>query len=312
MDIASSILNDIISDVIKHKSPSFKPHSPFPRRLMSDVIPEHYCIHKIIHSERKHIISQVKSVNQRENGSCGYYGLYSALHAIHIVHAEEDHHCKDYLSHMHERVGFWKHYHKVTKTLKEHAKTQGDANYPWTEDHIEKGILERPYINFLLNNTHLLRRIWEDSLSEDHIFETSGDLPITPLPDFAFNSLRNNRLSVMIVQRMSVVFGNFQSQASYFHIFIVGLTCHWLLIVCNKVDGKLEVVMIDSRNHNLMGSEEEFKKIAEEAIKEQEQASSGINAEYGGICMGITIWKSSQLSTVVASLLIIAHKPPIN
>jgi len=196
-----------------------------------------------------------------------------------------------------QRTRFWVAYTRIVNHLK---KRPSDPNekYPWTAEHIEKGILERPYISYLMKSGFI-----------------QSDVDITVLADFSMMGMRHNKLPIEDLNNLSQIFAkyraskdeadngvdnvesidgpvhtkadicentsinngssnssnnnnnnnnnnNAKSNNNRLHAFLVGQACHWISIICNKVEDHVEILVFDSRNHNLLTSTpEDFQRI---------------------------------------------------
>jgi len=143
-----------------------------------------------------------------------------------------------------DRTLFWHSYTRITNELKKRCALESDK-YPWSLEHVESGILERPYITYLISSG---------------IIQSNTD--ITLLPDFSMTGMRNNKLPIDELNKLSQTFAKYRNGPNRMHAFLVGQLCHWISIICNKVGNHVEILVFDSRNHNLLTSPpEEFIRI---------------------------------------------------
>lgn len=152
---------------------------------------------------------------------------------------------------LHHRPSFWRFYQDAKGLLLDYANTlssQSKSFYPWTVKDIESGMIERPYMAYLAQH-----HPWAVAL------EKNANLGISILPDFALLSLKYNSLSLRQTRELETVFARFHVKQNYIHAFLMGQTNHWITVIVNKVEGKIETVLADSRNQfSLEWGEEEI------------------------------------------------------
>eukprot|EP01133_Synstelium_polycarpum_P003700 gene3700-4262_t len=102
---------------------------------------------------------------------------------------------------------FWHIYSIAINLLVEKARTRKKSFYPWSEKYVRKGVMERCYISYLLESDNVISR---------------QQYPITVLPDWAHDSLRNNRLPIEEIMELKRVSNNFKTHSKYSHIFMIG------------------------------------------------------------------------------------------
>jgi len=204
-------------------------------------------------------VSQIRALKQNKNDSCGYYALFNIIETVCAITAEDKDKSLDHLSRISNRTRFWFMYTKFIAVLKDKSKREENKTYPWTVEHVEKGMLERPYIDYLL---------WYGKLQEI----CDLDLNIMVLSDFSMNYLKHNQLPVTQIQKLHQIFEDIKKNKNTFHAFLIGQICHWICIICNKVEDHLEIILFDSRNHNLIeATDEELQAIMREDGKEVEE-----------------------------------------
>ncbi|EGG19649.1 hypothetical protein DFA_00227 [Cavenderia fasciculata] len=207
-------------------------------------------------------IWQPRVLKQVKNDSCGYYSLFNGISFYNACRAEDMDHSIEYLNRMLCRPLFWHIYTISMNLLIDKARMKKKAYYPWNEKYIQKGVMERCYIDYLLTSDNVLSK---------------QQYPITVLPDWAIDSLRNNRLGLQEIKELQEISHRFKTRDSYAHIFMVGVAVHWISIVISKhVTGDVEIVLMDSRNHNLLGgTDTEFQAIVDKHPEVPERLRKG-------------------------------------
>jgi hypothetical protein len=210
-------------------------------------------------SSSSHIV-QPKVLKQKKNDSCGYYALYNVVTIAAALTAPTEELALKHILSLRNRTKFWMFYQHVISHL--YKRANFSKKYPWNLEHIDKGILERPYVQYLMDCKAL-----------------EGNVEITVLSDFSMTGMKHNMLPIAEVIKLAQVFANYndgdkKEEEKNFtkeefvktrvHAFLVGQLCHWISLVCVKFQGKVEVIVLDSRNHNLLTStHEEFLRIVE-------------------------------------------------
>lgn len=214
-------------------------------------------------------VAQFKVLKQEKNGSCGYYALYNIITTVCALHTPLQHSgdghkdTEDVLKHLemiNSRTRFWITYKALLNKLHAKAAKEGITAYPWGKKHIDGGVLERPHMDYLVG--------------EHQLSDLCGglDFELVILPDFSLTHLKNNMLPIQRLQHLHEVFSAIKSSSNVVVAFMIGSVCHWISIVCNKVNDHLEILLFDSRNHNLFDStEEEFEKIISDSEKEDKE-----------------------------------------
>eukprot|EP00026_Physarum_polycephalum_P007545 Phypoly_transcript_07608.p1 GENE.Phypoly_transcript_07608~~Phypoly_transcript_07608.p1 ORF type:complete len:489 (+),score=87.92 Phypoly_transcript_07608:79-1545(+) len=244
-------------------------------------------------SSTSHIV-QPKVLKQKKNDSCGYYALYNVITIAAALTAPTDEQALTIFHSLRHRTRFWLFYNRIVSHLYKRADST-TSKYPWMREHIDKGILERPYINYLMDSGFL-----------------QGNIDITVLSDFSMTGMRHSILPIADLRKLSQVFANYKSEKggeedakkegegekdsgserkenghvengegervngdnerkandekNKVHAFLVGQSCHWISLVCIKFKGNVEVLVFDSRNHNLLtATHEEFMRIIDKA-----------------------------------------------
>lgn len=191
----------------------------------------------------KGFFGQIQTIKQQNNSACGYFALYNALWALRAIRATREADALDCMAKLQDRVNFWRTYMRMIGDLKRKALLQSSNSYPWSVRHIEQGVMERPYMEYLLQHEPLVKL-----LSDEH-----GESMITAFPEFSWDQLKHNALSVRYLTTLDRIFERFRTRKNYAHTFILGQTNHWVTIVINKYeDTHVEVVLLDSRNYDIL------------------------------------------------------------
>ncbi|KYR02731.1 hypothetical protein DLAC_00196 [Tieghemostelium lacteum] len=187
---------------------------------------------------------QMNTLKQRKNDSCGYYSLYNSMMILNSFCMDCKEESRELFDMMQCKSTFWYTYHLVMRLLLDYSKSLKPKynGYPWNEKYIYNGVLERPYIDYLFSNDNIISR---------------QQYPITILPDWSVQSLKNNRLPLEEINEMHKISERFRQFDEYSHVFIIGQAVHWLTIVVNKLGSESEIIVMDSRNYDLLGSTEE-------------------------------------------------------
>ncbi|KAM9969572.1 hypothetical protein ACTFIR_001408 [Dictyostelium discoideum] len=193
-------------------------------------------------------IWQPKVLKQRKNDSCGYYCLYNSLTILNSCFIGTEEEAKSiYSEYLESRVLFWHFYWVSIKLFLEKSKQKKkdkQSRYPWNEKCILKGVLERSYVEYM----------FKSGVNDNMNMISRQHYPITVLPDWAIQSLKNNRLPIDEIKEMERISQLFKSSSNYTHVFMIGQAIHWITIVINKVNNHSELIVLDSRNHNLLGA----------------------------------------------------------
>eukprot|EP01113_Clastostelium_recurvatum_P038233 TRINITY_DN5694_c0_g1_i13.p1 TRINITY_DN5694_c0_g1~~TRINITY_DN5694_c0_g1_i13.p1 ORF type:complete len:414 (-),score=35.57 TRINITY_DN5694_c0_g1_i13:6-1247(-) len=269
-DFCRGIVHNIIESVLESHDHTLEwgVLPPKLRRQLHQVDPSLVLHSVVLHDENggQSAMIQFKALKQAKNDSCGYYAMYNALSCVQALRAYSDADASHHISQLYSRARFWRLFTHLTNHLKENVKTLQYDTYPWTNTHVEKGVLERPYIEHLMEDPSTLANIWRRAgcgHTQDGMDTVSH--MISAMPDFSMHSLRYNRLPLNDIAALDKVFSLFSASDDYTHAFLLGQTIHWVCIVCSKLSGRVEVALIDSRNHKLLGAtEEEIKSIMDE------------------------------------------------
>ncbi|GAM24439.1 hypothetical protein SAMD00019534_076140 [Acytostelium subglobosum LB1] len=218
-------------------------------------------------------IWQPRVLKQVKNDSCGYYSLFNGISAYKACvsasstsnndpSSGSDNDSLHYFNRMLCRPLFWHIYSICMNLLLVKCRAAKKSYYPWNEKYIVKGVMERCYIDYLLESDNVLSR---------------QRYPITVLPDWAIDSLRNNRISIEEINELREVSKRFKERQTYSHVFMLGVAVHWISIVINKVNAnEHEIILMDSRNHDLLnGTDEHFQSIVDKHPEVPERLRKG-------------------------------------
>lgn len=180
---------------------------------------------------------------------CGYYALYNAI-ALHDATG-------------YSRQGFEEFVASCQAVLSSHAATQDAKDkYPWRASDIQSGLLERLYLDVLV-----------ESIQTRH-----PGLRILSFLEASFSSLRNNHPPIEAACELDRALGVLR-QASLAEagspqqlVVLVGSAIHWFVVnvrrmptaIENDIRQTWEIALIDSQNHiTLLAAEPDLRQIAE-------------------------------------------------
>jgi len=213
--------------------------------------------HKIVRGTKKqrlpppsshlHDLVQVKVLKQYNHSSCGYYALFNAVLTLLAICEKRDSEAKDLLSLLTNRTYFWRRFQEMKNLLHHHAEQRNEKWYPWTKKDIDSDILERSYVRYLRKTCPWIKFLNSDSR-----------VGITCMPDFAHNTLKYQVVPLKTMEKLDFIFSKFnENSGDYVHAFVLGQTSHWLTIVVNKVNGRVETLLLDSKNSFVFGLQKE-------------------------------------------------------
>jgi len=180
-------------------------------------------------------IYQLDVLKQVDPYSCGYYSFNNAYLVLQACLAKEEDIARVFLKKIKNSTIYSMHFHKMVRLLKQKATLEGNKSYPWTHKHLELGVMERPYMIYLVDE-------------HEAAIKVGGRDIFTCLPDLGFYSLRNSIMEPWQMHDLQEVFEIFHSRPNYSHAFLIGITNHWATVVANQVDHQLELLYLDSRN----------------------------------------------------------------
>lgn len=286
-DILEAVSNPLLHKGLEQlfhqpKTPTVTAKSPTARRLIpllpklchhrhDEVSPAFPSVEAEAEVEVAVEVAQVRVIQQRFNGSCGYYALYNVLTTIEALTSEDEERTHQHLRYLDHNPRFWHMYHTLEKMLLEKAKFEGNRAYPWNTSSINTGIMERNYISYFLHSARAraLNEAVAEPLDGDH-----GYPPTTPsltvLSDFGLQTLKYNCLPLFNAQRLHRAVRSVLDGTQSSHAFLVGVTNHWVGVILTRTSEKsFEILLLDSRNKPLLGKDdEELWGIADELLAE--------------------------------------------
>jgi len=157
-DILTDLLTDVFSHVEKcaiiHKVPSGLAAKKKKIGLL-DVIRD--SSHDVVltgfsHRQAQFEVIQFTVAKQHKSGYCGHYALHNALLARKMCHANGTEEVQEIIQIMVSSSAYWWRYWCSLKQLL--RRVAYDTWWPWTEDHIVTGDMERSFLHYLLDNYH--------------------------------------------------------------------------------------------------------------------------------------------------------------
>ena len=190
----------------------------------------------VMKKHSRYNLYQVKALQQYDKFSCGYFALYLACRALYAL----QHDCSsEELHSLACRPGYYHYKALWQQQLRCHAR-EVDNYYPWDDESIATGIVERPYLLYLIDNDPELQAL-------------GGGERLCALHDFTKDGLSQGIVGMERLQRLDFIAGEFKRKSSYHQAFIIGSIAHWMVVVVRKVcPGKFESIFIDSYNHMIM------------------------------------------------------------
>ncbi len=193
-------------------------------------------------------VYQLKVLRQRNAAACGYHAIFTALCCIKACSAENQDETIQHLYHLRDRASFWIVYNRMKNIFLQKAK-QEENKFPWEAETIEYGVLEREFIQYLLEKETL------------H-FNVDGCVPMTALSDISPLSLKLGVNGVQGILKIHDVFDRFyRTTTNVVHSFLVGSDNHWFSVLVNKhfVNGEahLECIYLDARNNRLLSRDKQ-------------------------------------------------------
>lgn len=95
-------------------------------------------------------IIQLTVAKQHKEGYCGHYALHNALLARKMCHADNEEELQELFQIMKSTSAYWWRYWLSLKQLMNCVTP--DTWWPWTEDHIVTGDMERSFLHYLLDS----------------------------------------------------------------------------------------------------------------------------------------------------------------
>eukprot|EP00002_Diphylleia_rotans_P038502 TRINITY_DN877_c0_g1_i6.p1 TRINITY_DN877_c0_g1~~TRINITY_DN877_c0_g1_i6.p1 ORF type:complete len:446 (-),score=82.23 TRINITY_DN877_c0_g1_i6:607-1944(-) len=193
-------------------------------------------------------VEQWRCYQQANNHSCGYYALHNILTSLEWFHHKG---LTTSSAPLHQLIRngalFLKSFHRIQAQIRAIAQKKDTGFYPWREKDISSGLLEREYARMLFINP-----------KDEIIFRWKHN--ITVVSSFGLNEMMNGALFHTQVHSLDATFLKFRSPPShiedrgYMHGFLIGLTCHWISLLCIREPNKedIKVLVFDSRNRPVL------------------------------------------------------------
>ena len=162
LSAVTDILTDLLTDVFSHVEKCATIH-----KVPSDLVTKRKKIglldvirdgsHDVIltgfsHRQAQFEVIQFAVAKQHKSGYCGHYALHNALLARKMCHADETVEVQELVQIMSSSSAYWWRYWCSLKQLL--RRVTYDTWWPWTEDHIVTGDMERSFLHYLLDNHH--------------------------------------------------------------------------------------------------------------------------------------------------------------
>lgn len=96
-----------------------------------------------------------------------------------------------------------------------HSRELNHGWYPWNENTIRNGILERPHVEYIFSNHPLFK----DIVFAPEVFSRCS---ISNLSDFSKASLTNTPVDLKKLTELQSIMDRIRNEESYSHSFIVG------------------------------------------------------------------------------------------
>jgi hypothetical protein len=174
------------------------------------------------------VIEQLRVLQQRHNGACGYHALYNART---VMRGDGGDGGRSVLRELSCSTMFWRSYWRTKRLLEGQAVARGNKHYPWRLRDISTGVIERSYMLHLVQNTEL----GADCIA---------------LPDMCQASLDNGVLDPLVARELDA--GLQSLLPGQCRAFLVGNIGHWTAVVVQRAS-PVRVFLLDSRNKPLLG-----------------------------------------------------------
>lgn len=194
---------------------------------------------RILYSKKNSagLFMQVQSYQQIRNGACGYFALHNGLMCLDIILDKDEEYASCLRDAFTDSVLFWQRYWRTTAVLYQICETQGNRFYPWSNKHVESGVMERNYMTFLCRA--LNARYAQTAMVE-----------FVPLSEST--AIVNGSCTLEQTTALDEVIQRLNAAHNRTVVFFLGLVNHWVTLVVNKVDGDVEFVLVDSLNNKLL------------------------------------------------------------
>eukprot|EP01102_Stenamoeba_stenopodia_P006612 TRINITY_DN1826_c0_g1_i1.p1 TRINITY_DN1826_c0_g1~~TRINITY_DN1826_c0_g1_i1.p1 ORF type:complete len:455 (-),score=73.25 TRINITY_DN1826_c0_g1_i1:33-1397(-) len=302
-------------------------HRPFEKSvqpLIDKVIPFEHKHHSFVKHQCNEtgielLVVEPRVLQQRFNGSCGYYVLYNALTILEAASAEHENvldRSVDFLVH---GPRFWHTYVSLCHLLRKRVEADSNSSYPWSMQCIDNGVLERAFIQHIIEYSRSASPYKTSEPSDPatilSIKEDTHHLHATNLSvfsEFGLQSLKYNGFQMRNAKRLDTIICDLRSRESTFaHAFLLGVTNHWVSIVVIKTSKTtFEIFFMDSRNNRLLEvSDDDIWKLvdalmAESARQKQIQPSSNYYTWLNPEQKRLYVFESMKACQMFANLLI--------
>ena len=214
---------------------------------------------------------QLKVLEQRDGDqSCGYFGIFfvSKLSKIfeHLSSAKSQDSLAALMKDLRSMDSFNCFKEVIISELLIESKRKKSDCYPWTDEHIKSGVLERAYLQHLQNNSfckdslqmkEYLQR-FSNSIAAKHGFSHVNDC--INLMEFSVSSLKTNRLSLRTIQFLEYFFNQrLLTNTENFKIFLIGSAIHYVVAAVYKYEsGNVDLLYLDAQNHDILHRTKEY------------------------------------------------------
>lgn len=241
--------------------------------IITDHAPSRILTHYTLRPRPHVSVLQLKVVEQKASGYCGYYALHYALCLLEACHSSSEGAVLGLLEETASVGGVWRRYwYSVSQLL---VRGRSEEAWPWTEEYITRGDLERSFLQYLFDvDPHL-----------NFDMEVKNKLIVL---QFSFGLLQDNFETICETQDKITSFVNNTSSPAHL-IFILGVTNHWLTLLAykrkeacpchhgNEGCGSVHMLYMDSNNTPAISLCDEG---IEDYVKEQEKKKKAVKG-YG-------------------------------
>lgn len=163
--VANDIINDLLKDVFFHTDKISTIHERSVKGVrikendaneLADVVRGGtYCDMVLTGFSHRHSpfqVIQLSVAKQYKSGYCGHYALHNALLARKMCQATNTDEIQELMKILKSSSAYWWRYWLSVKQLLNCVSC--DSWWPWTEDHIMAGDMERSFLHYLLDHHH--------------------------------------------------------------------------------------------------------------------------------------------------------------
>lgn len=232
---------------------------------------------------------QITTLQQGDGDqSCGYYGIFfiSKLSQIfNLLSIGNDKGKMDtkttdsiikLMQDLRSRESFNEFKKDIMNELLTECKKRNTNSYPWIDDHINSGVLERVYLQFLQNNYFRKNRLQmphndndddQDDDNEDKGYPLRFDESIAKkygfrylydvinLMEFSESSLKTNHLPLLTMDYLEYFWTKrFLTNTENFKIFLIGSAIHYVCaaVYKNKNGDIIDIIYLDPQNNDIL------------------------------------------------------------